>query len=299
MKVSVIIPTLNEEKTISKVVRDFKKNRLVKEIIVYDGGSTDKTRYFAKNAKAKVLLQEGKGKGCAIREIFKKINSDIYVLVDGDDTYPANSLNDLIKPIIKNHADMVVGTRLNKNVEPGSIKILHRLGNWIISKMLSISFRKNLNDVLSGYRAISKKLAKEIRLNSKGFEVETELTIKSLIGDYKIVEIPIKYRKRQKNSKSKLSSFGDGYLIFYTIISMIRDYKPLFFFSILSLLLGIMGISLGYIVVDEWLRTGVITRLPTAILSALLVFMSVQFFTIGLVLDSINRILSGKGIISK
>lgn len=299
MKISVIILTLNEEKTISNVVRNFKKNRLVNEIIVYDGDSTDKTRYFAKNAKAKVLIQEGKGKGCAIREIFEKINSDIYVLVDGDDTYPANSLNDLIKPIIKNHADMVVGTRLNKDVEPGSIKILHRLGNCIISKMLSISFRKNLNDVLSGYRAISRKLAKGIRLNSKGFEVETELTIKSLIGNYKIVEIPIKYRKRQKNSKSKLSSFGDGYLIFYTIISMIRDYKPLFFFSILSLLLGIMGISLGYIVVDEWLRTGVITRLPTAILSALLVFMSVQFFTIGLVLDSINRILSGKEIINK
>lgn len=294
MKISVVIPTLNEESTISKVVKNFKENKLVNEVIVYDGNSTDRTRELAKRAKAKVFIQNGQGKGYAIREVFEKINSDIYVLVDGDDTYPANNLIELIQPIIKNQADMVVGTRFNKISEPGSVNTLHKVGNRIISKTLSIAFGRNLNDVLSGYRALNNKLAKTIKLNSKGFEVETELTIKSLMGDYKIAELPIKYKKRPKNSKSKLSSLGDGYLIFFTIISMIRDYNPLFFFTVLSILFGIFGLSLGYIVVDEWLKTGIITRLPTALLSTLLIFMSVQFFTLGIVLDSINRMLYEK-----
>ena len=290
MKINVIIPTLNEESTIEKVVRDFKKNKKVHKVIVYDGNSSDKTIERAKKAGANVYIQEGRGKGIAIREVFDRIDSDIYVLVDGDDTYSAESLNELLNPILCKKADMVVGNRINKQSERGSFSGLHKFGNKVVSKIISLCFGKNMNDVLSGYRTINKSLAKNVRLNSQGFEIETELTIKRLMGNYKIIEIPTKYRKRNEDSKSKLSSFGDGYLIFYTIISMLRDYKPLFFFSLLSLISGISGFYFGIIVLEEWFRTGLILKLPPAILSVLLIFVSVQLFTIGVILDAINKI---------
>lgn len=289
MRISVIIPTLNEEATVAKVVKDFRKNRKVSEVIVFDGNSADKTGELAKKAGAKVLTQDGKGKGTAVREIFERIDTDIYVLVDGDDTYPADKLDVLMKPVLENRVDMVVGTRINEMSEKGSLSGLHAFGNRIISKTIGLCFGKKLNDVLSGYRVINRRLAKNIVLTSSGFEIETELTIKSLTENYRVVEIPIRYRKRGKKSKSKLNSFGDGRLIFYTIFSLFKDYRPLLFFSILSIIFGVSGVYLGYIVVDEWLRTGLITKIPTAILSALLVFLSVQFFTIGVILDAINK----------
>jgi len=289
LKISVIIPALNEEATIAKVVKDFRKNRKVSEVIVFDGNSTDKTRWFAEKAGAKVYVQDGKGKGTAVRDIFERIDTDVYVVVDGDDTYPADKLDELLKPVLENRADMVVGTRINKMSENGSLTRLHRFGNKVISKTMSVCFGTKLGDVLSGYRVMNRRLVKNIALTSKGFEIETELTIKSLIDNYRIMEIPVKYRKRTGKSTSKLSSSGDGYLIFYTIFSMFKDYRPLLFFSILSLIFGISGVYLGYIVVNEWLTTHLITKVPTAILSALLVFLSVQFFTIGIILDAINK----------
>jgi glycosyltransferase (TIGR04182 family) len=289
LKISVIIPALNEEATIAKVVKDFRKNRKVSEVIVFDGNSTDKTRWFAEKAGAKVYVQDGKGKGTAVRDIFERIDTDVYVVVDGDDTYPADKLDELLKPVLENRADMVVGMRINKMSENGSLTRLHNFGNNVISKTISVCFGTKLGDVLSGYRVMNRRLVKNIALTSKGFEIETELTIKSLIDNYRIMEIPVKYRKRTGKSTSKLSSSGDGYLIFYTIFSMFKDYRPLLFFSILSLIFGISGVYLGYIVVNEWLTTHLITKVPTAILSALLVFLSVQFFTIGIILDAINK----------
>jgi glycosyltransferase (TIGR04182 family) len=293
MKVSVIIPALNEEATIAKVVKDFRKNKRVGEVVVYDGNSSDKTRENAKGAGARVLVQDGRGKGAAMREIFERIDADIYVIVDGDNTYPAESLDALLEPILKGRADMAVGSRMGRRAEKGSFNRLHKIGNRIISSTISMSFGKRLDDVLSGYRAISKRLAKGVSLNSDGFEIETELTIKSLMENFRVVEVPITYRKRPESSRSKLSSFGDGYLIFYTIISMLRDYRPFLFFFTLSVVFGFAGLILGAIVVDEWLTTGFITRLPTAILSALLVFLSVQFFTIGVILDAMKKIRTG------
>lgn len=289
LKINVIIPALNEESTIGKVIKDFRKVKKINKIYVYDGNSSDKTAKIARKNGAKVLTQDGKGKGTAIREIFQKIDSDIYLLVDGDDTYPAERVNDILESVLKKKADMVVGNRINKKSDRGSLSFFHKVGNKIISRIISMAFGKRLKDVLSGYRAINRNLAKNIRLNSTGFEIETELTIKSLMEGYSIEEVPIRYKKRRKGSKSKLSSFGDGYLIFYTILSLMRDYKPLFFFSILTFIFFISGVFLGSIVVEEWLRTGIITKLPTAVLSALLVFISVQFFTIGVILDALNK----------
>ncbi len=292
LKISVIIPALNEELSVGKVVRDFRKNSKVSEVIVYDGRSTDKTREVARKAGARVIVQKSRGKGSAIREIFRDIDSDVYVLVDGDDTYPAEALDTLLKPVLRGEADMVVGNRLGKQSEKGSLIRLHRFGNKIISGTLSIFFGKKLKDVLSGYRAMTRDVAKSLDLNSQGFEIETELTIKSLMAGYRIVEIPVSYRRRPEGSHSKLGTLGDGYLIFYTMVSMFRDYRPFFFFFLLSLIFGFAGLVLGLVVVDEWLTTGSITRMPTAILSALLIFLSVQFFTIGIILDSMKRMLS-------
>ncbi len=294
LKISVIIPTLNEEATVAKVVKDFRKNRKVSEVIVFDGNSSDRTRENARKAGAKVLTQDGKGKGIAIREIFDRVDTDIYVLVDGDDTYPAESLDALLNPVLENKADMVVGTRINKMSQKGSLTRFHRFGNKFISSLLSLSFGQRLTDVLSGYRVIKRSVVKRTVITSKGFEVETELSIKALLNNFRVLEVPIKYRKRSVKSESKLSSFSDGYLIIYTIISMLRDYKPLLFFSVLSLISGAIGLLTGISVVQEWLATGLITRIPTAILSALMIFLSVQFFTIGIVLDSIKRMLAEK-----
>jgi glycosyltransferase (TIGR04182 family) len=295
MKVTVVVPALNEEPTIGKVVRDFRKCRKVSEVVVYDGRSSDRTRELARKAGARVIVQKGRGKGRAVREIFRNVDTDIYVLVDGDDTYPAEALDSLLGPVVKGEADMVVGTRMGKESEKGSLNMLHRFGNRVISGTISAFFGRKLRDVLSGYRALSRDLAKGLELDSQGFEIETELTIKSLIGGYRILEVPVSYRSRPSGSVSKLGSFGDGYLIFYTMVSMFRDYRPFLFFFVLSLIFGFAGLVLGLVVVDEWLATGAITRMPTAILSALLIFLSVQFFSLGIILDFIKKMFAGQG----
>jgi glycosyltransferase (TIGR04182 family) len=288
MKTVVIIPTLNEEKTVGKVVRDFRKELPKTSIIVFDGNSKDRTRDMAKKAGGKVILQKTKGKGNAIQEIFSRIKSDIYILVDGDDTYPASDVHKLIKPVLRKEADMTVGNRLDQR-EKDSLSLLHLFGNRIITSTLNRAFNVKLRDVLSGYRVISRKVAEDLILLSKGFEIETELTIKTLIENYRIKEIPIRYRARPKGSEAKLNSFNDGYLIIYTIITMFRDHKPMRFFSILAAIAFIIGLLLGIEVIVEWLNTGLITKIPTVVLTSLLIILGAVLFSMGLMLDSMNK----------
>lgn len=288
MKVVVIIPTLNEEKTIGKVVRDFRKELPRTNIIVFDGNSKDRTREMAKKAGAKVMLQKTKGKGNAIQEIFSEIKVDIYIMVDGDDTYPASDVHKLIKPVLRKEADMTIGNRIDQR-EKGSLSLLHLFGNRIITSTLNRAFNVKLRDVLSGYRVISRKVAEDLILVSKGFEIETELTIKTLVEDYRIKEIPVRYRARPRGSEAKLKSFNDGYLIIYTIITMFRDHKPMRFFSILAAITFVIGLLLGIEVVIEWLNTGLITKIPTAILTSLLIVLGTVLFSMGLMLDSMNK----------
>ena len=285
--ITIIIPTLNEEKTIGKVVHDFKKELPHAKIIVYDGNSTDKTKQMAKKNGANVYIQKSKGKGTAIQEIFEYFDSDIFVLVDGDDTYSSKDVHILIDSVAKKNADMCVGQR-TQNPEKGAISLLHKIGNKIISRMISICFKSKITDALSGYRVINRKVVKNIILISKGFEIETELTIKALIDGYKIKEIPVSYKKRPKDSHSKINSFNDGLTIIYTIISLFRDYRPLFFFTLISLVFIAIGILLGVSVVLEWLSTGLIERIPTTVFSTLLIITGILFFLQGLLLDSLN-----------
>lgn len=287
MKIKVIIPTLNEEKTIGNVIKELKKKFPKENIIVYDGNSTDKTREIARRLDVKVMIQDSSGKGNAIKEIFKKINADIFVFIDGDDTYSANRINELIDPILKNKADMVIGSRMIK--EKGSMSLIHNIGNFIITSIINKIFSSNLKDVLSGYRAFNKKIVKNINILSEGFEVETELTVKSLMNKFRIIEIPMNYKRRPKGSEAKLKTFKHGYLIIYTSFLLFRDYRPMLFFGLASAILFITSLISGSVVLLDFLTTGITKRLGTAILTALLFLFSVQIFALGLTLDSINK----------
>lgn len=286
-KVSVIIPALNEGRTIEKVVRDFRRELKGARIIVYDGKSVDGTREKAKRAGAEVFVQKGRGKGAAMREALENIDSGIYLFVDGDDTYPAESAKDLIAPIIRGEADMVVGARADK--ERGAISPLHVLGNKVITGAINLCFRGKFHDVLSGYRAFSRAVARDVSIASAGFEAEAELTINTLIRNYRISDVPVRYRQRPEGSVSKLGSFGDGYIILSTVLSLFRDYRPLLFFGSIAAAFFIAGIALGSAVLFEWLGTGLVSKIPSAILSALLIITSIQLASIGMSMDMMKN----------
>jgi len=269
-KIAVIIPTLNEEITVGKVITDFRKQLPKSKIYVIDCYSTDRTKKIAENKKAKVIMSS-RGKGNAVKTALDQISSDYYVIVDGDDTYPANMVKELLKPVLKKRCDMVVGSRFLGDREQGSVRKSHIFGNIIITKLLNTCFGTTFTDVLSGYRVLNKNIAKNLYLRSNNFEIETEMSIKASHYDYKIKEIPISYRNRPKGSKSKLNSFLDGRLILYTIISLFKDFKPFLFFGLASSLFIILGSFFGFVVLNEWLTTRQITRLPTAVLSSLLI----------------------------
>lgn len=288
LKVTVIIPALNEEKTISKVVKDFRRALPDADIVVYDNNSGDRTKEEAERAGAKVVIQYMRGKGNSVRKAFEDIDSDIYVIVDADDTYPADDVKKLMQPVLSGEADMTVGSRLNKRAS-GSLKFLHIIGNRIITGIVNFCFGKNLEDILSGYRVMTRALVKNIMLTSSGFEVETELTIRALASGYAIKEIPVEYRSRHEGSESKLKSFSDGYLIFYTILTLFRDYRPMLFFSVIALFFLTAGFLLGMIPLVEWIETGAIRRFPTAILSSLLIIVGLQVLMLGLISDLINK----------
>lgn len=256
-------------------------------IIVYDGNSTDGTQKEARAAGAEVFVQKGRGKGAAMREVLESIDSDIYLFVDGDDTYPADGAKKLIAPILRDEADMVVGTRVQR--EPGAMSMLHVFGNKIITNTINVCFRTGFSDVLSGYRAMNRAVANDVFLVSSGFEVETELTINVLMKKYRILEVPMAYRRRPGDSKSKLGSLADGYLIFFTILSLFRDYRPLLFFGSVAAVLFFAGIALGLVVFIEWLKTGLVARVPSAILSTLLILTSIQLASVGMCMDMIKN----------
>jgi len=211
MQISILIPAYNEEKTIGKVINNFKKQLPEAKVYVCDNNSDDKTAEIAKKAGAHVLKENKQGKGYALRKLFN-IESDIFVIVDGDNTYPSDKVKELIKPITENKADMVIGAR--KRFNSG---FLRDIGNLIITKLINLFFSLKLHDTLSGYRAIKRNLIKDLKLKSKGFEIETEITIKSIKNNYKIIEIPIDYKSRKD---SKLKTFKDGLKIIKTIINL-------------------------------------------------------------------------------
>lgn len=285
-KIAVLIPCYNEEATIEKVINDFKRELPEAIIYVYNNNSKDKSYEIAKNAGAVVRNEYRQGKGNVIRSMFEQVEADIYLLVDADDTYPAESAKDLIKAV-EDGADMAVGDRLsNGTYLKENKRKFHNLGNSLVKNTINFLFKVDLKDIMSGYRAYSKKFVKNFPILTKEFEIETEMTLHALDKNYIIKEIPIDYRDRPKGSVSKLNTIPDGIKVVRTIGTMFKDYKPLKFFSILAIILLILGLIIGVPVIIEFTKTHYITKVPSAILATGFVMLAFIIEQCGIILHT-------------
>jgi len=289
-KIAVLIPCYNEELTIAKVIRDFKKELPDAVIYVYDNNSQDKTYEIAKANSAIVKKEYRQGKGNVVRSMFRDIDADIYIMIDGDDTYPAKFVHSIIEPIKNDEADIVIGDRhSNGTYKDENKRPLHNFGNHLVKKLINKFFKADLKDIMSGYRAFNKKYVKNIPINSSGFEIETEMTLHTLDKNFLLKEIPIEYRDRPEGSFSKLNTFSDGIRVLKTIFWVFKDYQPLKFFSLISGLFFLCSILFGIGVISEFIETSYITKIPSAILSVGLMLISVLSLFSGFILDTISK----------
>lgn len=286
-KIVILIPCYNEVITIGKVVSDFKKEVPEAEVIVYDNNSSDGTDEVARKAGAKVYYEHKQGKGNVVRSMFRNIEADCYVLVDGDDTYPASAVKELIKPVLDDGADMVVGDRLSTTYFTENKRAFHNFGNKLVKGLINKLFKGSVNDIMTGYRAFSKSFVKSFPIVSKGFEIETEMTIHALDKNMYIVEVPIEYKDRPEGSVSKLNTVQDGIKVMGTIAKLFRDYKPFVFFSAISVLVFLFGFIFFVGVLIEYFETGLVSKIPTLIVSSLIMWGGVSLWLAGVILHVI------------
>lgn len=287
MKIAVLIPCYNEAITIGKVVNDVIKELPEAVVYVYDNNSRDKTAEIAAANGAIVVKEPRQGKGNVVRSMFKNIDADIYVLIDGDDTYPFPCVRDLMQPVIQNEADMVIGERMsNGTYSTENSRAFHGFGNNLVKGLINFLFRSKLVDIMSGYRVFNRYYVKTFPVLSKGFEIETEMTIYGLHNNYRIMEIPIKYRDRPSGSVSKLNTYSDGFKVLKIVFLLFRDYKPLMFFGVSSIICVILGIVIGISPILEFIRTGYVYKVPSAILAAALEIIAMLLFACGLILET-------------
>lgn len=290
MKIAVLIPCYNEELTIEKVIKDFRKELPEADIYVYDNNSKDKTYELATKCGAIVNKEFRQGKGNVVRSMFRDIDADCYIMVDGDDTYPAEFVHNLIRPIKNKEANMVIGDRLsNGTYKSENKRAFHNLGNVMVRKMINWLFRSKIYDIMTGFRAFDKEFVKSFPILSNGFEIETEMSIHALDKRFLIKEIPIDYRDRPEGSCSKLNTFNDGIKVINTIFMLFKDYNPLMFFSIWALFFLVLGLLAGTPVIFEYIDTRYIAKLPSAVLAVGLVILSTLSFTCGLILDTVVK----------
>ena len=284
-KIAVLIPCYNEEKTIAKVVSDVKKFLPQAVTYVYDNNSTDRTVELATEAGAIVRYEYAQGKGNVIRRMFREIDAECYLMIDGDDTYPLDCAQEMVDRVLQHQADMVVGDRLSSTYFTENKRPFHNFGNRLVRGSINGLFHANVTDIMTGYRAFSFTFVKTYPVLSRGFEVETEMTIHSLNNNLRLFEMPIQYRDRPAGSVSKLDTVGDGIKVMSTIFRMIREYKPLPFFGGLGAIIGIIGIVLcGSVTMDFW-HTGMVARFPTLIGAVMLVIAGLLLFITGIILD--------------
>ena len=281
--ICILIPTLNEGKTIAGLVREFKSIGYP-DILVIDGHSTDDTVSKAQNAGARVVLQSGTGKGQAISQAFHLLSSKYIVMIDGDGTYLPEEINKLLEPIISGQADHVIGNRFT-NYQTGAFTGLNLFGNRILNKIFGFAYGIWLNDILSGYRAFNYNSYKQIELNRTGFEVETEITVECVKKDLKIVEVPITYLARVSGAATKLRPVRDGLRIASTIYLLARTHNPLFYFNLIGGFLTLLGVIVGIYVVDEWIKN--VTHVPLTILATLLIVTGILMFIFAILSDLI------------
>jgi glycosyltransferase involved in cell wall biosynthesis len=286
--IALLIPCYNEELTIAQVIKEFRLEVPEARIYVFDNNSSDRTAEVAKEAGAIVIHEGRQGKGFVVQTMFRHADADVYVMVDGDGTYPAKDVEKLLRPIIEDQADMVVGSRLHFESD-SQFRTVNRLGNKILLFLVNSIFKVRLTDILSGYRSFSRKFVKGIPLNSKGFEIETELTIKALERGYRVTEVSVNLTNRPEGSHSKIRVIQDGLLIFNTIFALFRDYKPLTFFGALGLVMVGAGLVPGLILFIRFIQARALLSMPLAVLAVGLVLSGMLSVMTGLILHTIVR----------
>ena len=289
-KIAVLIPCYNEELTIEKVIKDFRRELPDSDIYVYNNNSKDKTEEIARKNGAIVVNEYKQGKGNVVRSQFRDIEADIYVMVDGDDTYPAEFVHKLIEPIRNGQADMTIGDRLsNGTYQKENKRPFHKFGNNLVKKAINVLFDTDLKDIMTGYRVFNKRFVKNMPVLSPKFEIETEMSLYALDKKYIIKEIPIDYRDRPEGSSSKLNTVSDGIKVVKTIARMFKDYRPFKFFGIIAIIFFILGLLVGLPVLVEFFKTAYITKIPSAILATGFMSLAAIALQCAIILDTITR----------
>lgn len=289
-KVAVLIPCYNEELTIGKVVKDFKTHLPEAVIYVYDNNSTDKTADIAKEHGAIVRYERKQGKGNVMRSMFRDIDAECYILVDGDDTYPAEAAPELVFAVTENGGgDLVIGDRLSSTYFTENKRLFHNSGNVLVKNLINKFFKSNIKDIMTGYRGFSYEFVKTFPVLSQGFEIEIEMTIHALDKNFSIKSIPIQYRDRPEGSQSKLNTYKDGFKVIMMIFNLYRLYKPFQFFSLFALLFLILSVVFFIPVFIDYTKTGIVPKFPSLIVSTALFVVSALSFSASLILDSVRK----------
>lgn len=288
-RIAVLIPCFNEAKTIGKVVSDFSRVLPEATIYVYDNNSTDGTDKIAGAAGAIVRYEHQQGKGNVIRRMFQEIDAECYLMTDGDDTYPAESAPEMVKEVLENKADMVVGDRLSSTYFVENKRPFHNFGNTLVRGSINFLFRNDIKDIMTGYRAFSYRFVKTFPVLSKGFEIETEMSIHSVDKNMFVKNVVIDYRDRPEGSESKLSTYSDGFKVLLTIQRLFRNYRPAVFFGSIALLLFALSAAFFIPVLIEYSKTGLVERFPTLIVCGFVMVGSLLSFFAGQILKTINQ----------
>ena len=288
-KIAVLIPCYNESQTIAKVIADFNQVLPEAEIYVYDNNSTDGTDKIARESGAVVRYEYQQGKGNVVRRMFREIDADCYLLVDGDDTYPANHAREMVKWVLEKNVDMVIGDRLSTTYFTENKRAFHNFGNKVVRGLINGIFGGKVKDIMTGYRAFSPLFVKNFPVISKGFEIETEMTIYALDKNIYIKEIPVEYRDRPEGSQSKLNTISDGLKVLNMIVQLYREYRPLGFFTCIAAILGATGVIMFLPVFMDYLNTGLVERFPTLIVAGFIVVAALLFWMCGVILQVVVK----------
>jgi glycosyltransferase involved in cell wall biosynthesis len=284
-KIAVLIPCYNEGTTIGKVVVDFRSELPEADIYVYDNNSTDDTVEKARKAGAIIGYERRQGKGNVVRRMLREIDADCYILVDGDDTYPVENAKEMTRMVLEEKTDMVIGDRLSATYFEENKRPLHDSGNLLVRSIINRIFHSDVKDIMTGYRAMSRRLVETLPLLSEGFEIETEMTIMALDSGLDIRQIPVQYRDRPDGSVSKLNTITDGCRILLTILKLYRDYQPLRFFSMIAALLVVIATIVLIPVLTEYFQTGLVPRYPTLIVCGFVILFAMMMWVCGIVLE--------------
>lgn len=288
-KIAVLIPCYNESTTVEKVVTDFKRALPEAVIYVYDNNSTDNTAELAEKAGAIVRHEYQQGKGNVIRRMFREIDAECYIMTDGDDTYPAEYAREMANKVLQRNVDMVVGDRLSSTYFEENKRPFHNMGNSIVRKSINFLFKSEIKDIMTGYRAFSYQFVKSFPILSKGFEIETEMSIHAIDKNMSIENVIIEYRDRPDGSESKLNTYSDGLKVLFTIFRLYRNYKPINFFSIIALLLTLISATFFVPILITYTKTGLVPNFPTLIVCGFIVMAALMSLFTGIILQTLRQ----------